>query len=170
MGQYFIPVLFDGDNKPVTWLCAHNYRNGMKFGEHCFVGSCLLMALEWLIHGGLFRLVWVGDYAEKYSIDDNTYIDLYKYCTENLAPTVVDEIGEIPKYKYILNHTKRQYIDFPDLRSIHPLPMLTIYGTDYLLDNVDIAGKWCGDQLEYTIYDPPLGYTGLTYPTGLTDY
>jgi hypothetical protein len=68
-------------------------------------------------------------------------------------------------YKYIVNHTKKQYIS-KENREIHPLPLLTAEGNgmgggDYRGSNEMEVGSWARDciSLEKEI---PIGFEELT--------
>jgi hypothetical protein len=94
------------------------------------------------------RVVWAGDYADNekgksknlYSISDNLS-NLQSHPPSN--DTLI--------YKYIVNHTKKMYVDKCKSKSnIHPLPLLISEGNgngggDYTGDNVELCGTWARD-------------------------
>jgi hypothetical protein len=59
------------------------------------------------------------------------------------------------KYKYLVNHTKTEYVDMNKLpNSIHPLPLLVSEGNgrgggDYNGDNIELCGKWARDIISF---------------------
>ena len=167
MGQYYRPIVLKKNwklaNQPVeTTLCPYNYGNGAKLMEHSYVGNDFVAAMLYLIanyHYGK-PFVWCGDYAdepktERYKKGVNLY---NKACElkdkEDLIPHI-PEMKDIPHYKYIINLTKKVYVEVPENNpnewQIHPLPLLTAYGNgrgggDYFIDD-ERVGSWAFDRI-----------------------
>ena len=138
-----------------TWLDPHAHDNGYKLMEHSYIGNNFVEALEYLIspHGMFYksRVVWCGDYADQEAgLEDNLY--LISDDEPNAAKISRPARHDMTSYKYIINHTTRQYIDKEtcvevDGRKIHPLPLLTAEGNgrgggDYKGSNEELVGTW----------------------------
>jgi hypothetical protein len=168
MGQYYHPIILaeNSDNgKEIIriYLYTWNYVCGSKLMEHAYTDADVMKAFEYLLTPeGMFyksRVVWAGDYADEEEDGKN----LYHKCNEDklLMPPVKDT----SMYKYIVNHTKKQYIS-KENREIHPLPLLTAEGNgmgggDYRGSNEMEVGSWARDciSLEKEI---PIGFEELT--------
>lgn len=94
--------------------------------------------------------------------------NLYHMCDEvnhhqYIAPEKI--IGHY-QYKYIINHTKKEYVDMTKLKTdIHPLPLLTYEsaswgGGDYRGRNEGDMGFWARDLIS-TEEAPPADYVEL---------
>jgi hypothetical protein len=95
--------------------------------------------------------------------------NLYHMCDEAnhrefMAP---EKISIDYKYRYIINHTKKEYIDMTKLKTnIHPLPLLTYEsaswgGGDYRGRNEGCMGCWARNLIS-TEEAPPADYVELT--------
>jgi hypothetical protein len=155
MGQYYIPMILDKDGKIVAWIHAHQYGNGLKLMEHSYIENDFVFTFEFeLTPQGRYhksRVVWAGDYADPEHNGQN----LSSQCepTEMIAPHPKAYNAE---YRYIVNHSKKQFVDKmkvpsnKDLR-IHPLPLLTCEGNgrgngDYR-ENDPMIGSWARDVI-----------------------
>lgn len=163
MGQYYVAIILGETGAPEvvrTWLGP----SGSKLMEHSYLRNPHVLAVEHLLSPkGMFyksRLVWAGDYAEP---EEGT--------TENLYHRVVEkeqekewQTRESADYRYIVNHTKKVYIDKNALSTnIHPLPLLTSEGNgagggDYRGDNETLCGLWARDVISVE-HELPEGYT-----------
>lgn len=196
MGQYYIAILLadKGTTKKEfirLYVRPHAYGQGAKLMEHSYCGNDIMNVIESLIsQTGMFyksRLVWAGDYAkEEEGSESDAYADAYAEEASNLyRQTSNDEnvdksfrytVKNPQYYRYIVNHTKKTYVDKehrnsekdeerePDYK-IHPLPLLTSEGNgsgggDYSGNNEHLCGTWARDtvSMETTI---PEGYTEL---------
>jgi hypothetical protein len=172
MGQYYIPMILgvkDVKEFIRLWLDAHMYGNGLKLTEHSYIGNSFVSAFEYQIsEDGPFyksRVVWAGDYADKEPESDlNLYSMAHKdeYSETSKMQTPKSRITTC--YRYIVNHTKRQYVDKQGKR-IHPLPILTSDGNgrgggDYRGPNKSLAGAWARDVISIEKDFPP-GYLEL---------
>lgn len=174
MGQGYNAVILDESGKIVrTWLNPHNYGNGYKLMEHSYIGNNFMAVVESLLSPeGMFykcRLVWAGDYADNEDgVDKNLYTVVMDDCgakeSVGLART------DMSSYRYIVNHTKKLYVDknleFED--NIHPLSLLTAEGNgrgggDYRGPSEELVGTWARDvvSVETTLPD---GFTELECP------
>jgi hypothetical protein len=155
MGQYYNVVFLaeKEENKKEFIRVFMNCWHGMKLIEHSYLKNDFVNAIEYLLspEGSFYksRIVWAGDYAD-------TEID----STENLHNIANNEPQKeyIPKniisneYKYIINHTKKQYIDKSNYKLYHPLPLITAEGNgcgggDYYGINEDKIGAWSRDVI-----------------------
>jgi hypothetical protein len=118
------------------------------------------------------RLVWAGDYA--YSEPDCGQ-NLYHIAENNEYLVFNNPSSFNPKsYQFIVNHTKREYVDKQNLNTnsedndgyiIHPLPLLVSEGNgrgggDYRGNNETLCGSWARDVISVEC-DIPHGYTEL---------
>lgn len=187
MGQYYKFIILSDSvpEKGMTEiiriaLSAHEYNNGAKLTEHSYIGNNFLSVIEWLIspHGMFYktRIVWAGDYADAEPIiGQNLYNISSSYEEKNTYPIIrPPKDFDANKYRYIINHTKREYIDKFNLTIytssydnreyiMHPLPLLVSEGNgrgggDYGGENKDICGIWARDVISVE-ESMPSGYT-----------
>lgn len=158
MGQYYYPTIIskrkkDGKLVVMKAFSPHDYSNGAKLMEHSYVNNYLVKECENALATDFYGypFVWVGDYA-----DDKFGVDMYGSASDkaetNGKPTPYEKL---PTYKYIINFTKKVYIEIPedtDELTIHPLPLLCAdgngkSGSDYLGTNMKIIGSWAYDKI-----------------------
>ncbi len=135
--------------------------------EHAYVDENYVLATEFYLYKNPTKLVWTGDYAnsdDKYrgnlNCEEKYEKNLYKMCDE--YPELKMKMAVSPEltsttFKYLINHTKKEYIDkekmieFEKSRGtnyiIHPLPLLTCEtdgggGGDYSGDCEEWVGAW----------------------------
>jgi hypothetical protein len=120
MGQYFLAIILaeknsNEQNQPEIirmFMDAHQHNNGSKLTEHSYLKNNFVQQFEYqLTKEGMFyksRPVWAGDYADNEPESDSNLHHLAQdYPNKNLY-----KIVEITKeYPYIINHTKKQYVD-----------------------------------------------------------
>lgn len=151
MGQYYYTVILaeKSDKEYIrTYLDPTMYDNGMKLLEHSYINNNFMNVVENLIGpSGMFyksRLVWAGDYADN---ETNSKNNLHDMCTAK-SPLVSRD--PYVSYTYIVNHTKKVYIEKTGI--LHPLPLLTAEGNgrgggDYHGPNTDMIGTWARDVI-----------------------
>ena len=93
------------------------------------------------------RLVWAGDNAEK---EPECSENLYEMA-QNKNDFRMSTIPSLP-YRYIVNHTKQQYVDKNKVKEIHPLALLVSEGGaggggDYYGKNDHLCGTWSRDVI-----------------------
>lgn len=158
MGQYYYPIILDEDGNIVGWMNAHEYNNGLKLLEHSYLGNNFVEAFECLLAPGekhyKARVVWAGDYADN---EPDSEDNLHHMCTYDLK-IHPDDLYSIMEYRYIVNHTKKQFVDKRmnvDTREgafgLHPLPLLTCEGNgrgggDYHGES-PLIGLWARDVI-----------------------
>lgn len=175
MGQYF-KIVFLSDNGEFirAYIRPNSYGGGSKLMEHSWIGSAVLKIVELLLSPqGMFyksRIVWAGDYAEPEknyvaSSDDEGTGNLY-YITDNypckeLSSYVLRHPDFDPYLRYIVNHTKRLYVDkhhTDDKEAdfvIHPLPLLTYDGEQaYDGSNEQLCCTWARDVISMETHAP----------------
>jgi len=168
MGQYYIAIILG--NKPehgedeVIRICMlpYGYNSGAKLMEHSFMNNDFVTTFEQLIApSGIFyksRIVWAGDYADN---ESNMSQNLYQSSERTMSPPTSDVT-----YRYIVNHTKKLYVDKQNSESnIHPLPLLVCEGNqrgggDYWGKNSELCGTWARDVISVT-NEQPHGYEEL---------
>jgi hypothetical protein len=169
MGQYYIAVILDSEGNFIrTWVHPHNHSNGAKLMEHSFIGNKFVSAVESLLcREGMFYkspLVWAGDYAD---MEPEEEANLYRLAElpPNEKKMLQPEAKNMSAYRYIVNHTKGEYVQKNEVEKIHPLPLLTAAGNgrgggDYDGEDMELVGTWSGHviSLEKEI---PVGYKEL---------
>lgn len=121
MGQYFKPINIDKSECLTAW----DFDNGAKLMEHSWVGNNFVnAAINLLIKGNSWygcKFAWVGDYSESCDLYDSS---------EDVE--ISDKKLNVSKYKYLLNHTNKEFVKIPkddeNIWQIHPLPLLTAIG------------------------------------------
>lgn len=144
--------------------------NGVKLTEHSWMGNRFVNGVIEEIEGNPSRVAWVGDYAD----EDGDFNDLYTredyeriWGEDSIDESPFKRMPEVHKEGYLVNHTKGHYLDLARYVSlneigdwcIHPLPLLTAIGNgrgggDYRGFNMDMAGAWAMDVIEYSKEKP----------------
>lgn len=173
MGEYYIAISLTAQEH----LSPHDYNSGAKLSEHAYIlNDCvrtvcflLMKGQRWYKH----RLAWVGDSAK--GIIFKECEDCFEKKIDDTCPHFIRKIvgechlrgweeayaqtlnvyqeppsfEELPTKYFILNHTKREYIDcgriydlFDDNMIPHPLPhrTKTPWGT-WLRDILSVSLK-----------------------------
>ena len=152
-----------------------SYGYGLKLVEHSYIENAVMNSIEFMLSpSGMFyktRLVWAGDYANPETSDNaegqgpegagpgpNPYT-LYSACQDQLCKMVY--LNKKSDYQYILNHTKKLFIDKKKIKEIHPLPLLVAEGNgrgngDYYADGKEHCGTWARDVI--SVNDSTEGY------------
>ena len=183
MGQYYKAVNLDRQE----YLSSYDYDSGAKLMEHSWLlNPMLIAAMHLLAPGGRWhktRLVWAGDYADEkayldgfsnvYYVDErgvNHVHNVYSYAKKHFEK-INDQYEYNPSLRYIINHTKKQYVDLAkcpmiDGWMIHPLSLLTASGNgrgggDYRGHNKHLVGLWAGDVIS-SDSKVPQGYEEIT--------
>ena len=164
------------------WMWGHMYQQGLKLMEHSYIGNPFVSAFEFQIsEDGPFyksRVVWAGDYADTEPESDYDRLEI-EMNGKNLYNMAMDEEMPYPKlqkppirntdpYRYIVNHTKKQYVDKKDfMNGIHPLPLLTCEGNgrgggDYRGTSIEHCGSWARDVISVD-RKAPEGYSELRF-------
>jgi hypothetical protein len=171
MGQYYYPVVLSADGKIVVWMCAHNYRNGLKLLEHSYLENNFVSTFEFGLspegphHKS--RVVWAGDYADN---EPDQEKNLYRMCDEYTM--IMPQEKDTTMYRYIINHSKKQFVDKMVCKSgeeemkYHPLPLLTCEGNgrgggDYRGDS-PLIGSWARDIISVEEVKPE-GFDELVF-------
>lgn len=155
MGQYYYPIILadnkDNDKEIIRiYLSTWNYRCGSKLMEHSYLDADVIKAFEFLLTPeGMFyksRVVWAGDYADP----EEDGINLYHKCSKNEDKLLAPQVKDTSMYKYIVNHTKKQYVKKENFGELHPLPLLTadgngLGGGDYRGRDEMLIGSWARD-------------------------
>ena len=111
------------------------------------------------------RVVWAGDYADnEEGMDKNLHGIVNDYPNKSFHVVTNQEIKSTDDYRYIINHTKKQYVNKKD-SDYHPLPLLTCEGNgrgggDYYGTNKDKIGIWARDVIS-SEKEKPEGYEKL---------
>ena len=172
MGQYYLAIILgekDLSKKEIirVFIDPHDFNNGAKLIEHSYVNNSFVNTLEYqLTPEGMFyksRVVWAGDYAD---VEKDSEENLYHISNIDINKNkrYVGPIKDSKEYKYIINHTQKQYVDKSNIY-MHPLPLLTAEGNgrgggDYHGKNIQLIGKWARDVISVE-KEKPEEYTEL---------
>jgi hypothetical protein len=185
MGQYYKVIILADDKKNnneviLLVITPREYDCGSKLMEHAYLNTQLLNTIEYLISkNGKFyksRIVWAGDYAdeeedfnnEEYDKNDDEYDgpqNLYNYADNYSSFNGMFNLN-MNNYKYIVNHSKKQYTNkYENSQNIHPLPLLVSEGNDrgggdYSGYNKELCGSWSRDVISIE-EEIPESYTKL---------
>jgi hypothetical protein len=152
MGQYYLAIILADKEvvKPeVIRIFMEMY--GSKLTEHCYINNPSVNSFEYqLTKEGMFyksRVVWAGDYANN---EDDIDKNLYCIAKENPDKYLCRKEKHMKEYRYIINHTKKQFVDKQKHTLLHPLPLLTAEGNgrgggDYYGRNEKLIGIWARD-------------------------
>jgi hypothetical protein len=180
MGQYYKPVILgekteENHETVKAWVCSHEYGNGLKLMEHSYQGNNFVSTFEkQLSRKGDYhksRVVWAGDYADEEPdlkiIDEGKEYDANLYSLCNDKNEIKPKVSKTDTYQYILNHTKKEFVDknkVPEIKDwegakIHPLPLLTCEGNgrgggDFRGDEKGIVGSWARDVISVEKTNP----------------
>lgn len=158
MGQYYHPVC-EGRKE---YVYSHDFRNGLKLMEHSWLGNNFVITVESLLAPGQIwcqhKITWSGDYGDRAEeLHNNPEI-------VKIRPAESEE-----EYPYLLNHTKKQYVDKNKIESVeqwgstwrvHPLPLLTADGNgrgggDFTGDDPNnLVGSWAGNRISVSKIKP----------------
>ena len=147
-------------NPCLASLSPYAFRNGEKLMEHSYIGNKYVGAVMNLISDDSsfygYPFAWVGDYA-----DFVNSINLYD-CASDVQDKTYNEYEDCVttprEFKYLVNLTKKQYIELPtpnpNKLQVHPLPLLTAVGNgrgcgDYGMDDKRV-GSWAFDRIGCT--------------------
>ena len=164
MGQNYRAFVWTKD--AVVTVVDPSDRDGGKLMEHSILGSDITNSIMAGIYNNPYRIAWVGEYAKEeecarlgFNYNDNVW-------GNNVRANKPDFSG-VYLAKYIVNHTKMEYVDFfcyiydsgahfkdQFETVIHPLPLLTAVGNgrgsgdyDKRFPYSDIVGRWAGDVI-----------------------
>ena len=156
MGQYYKPTSVD----KMESLYSHDYGNMSKLMEHSYIDNDFVNIAEYMLspEGDWYKhsFVWAGDYADEEESGNNLYTDAKEI--------QLKDYPEESSGRYIVNHTKREFVDKDDLPQdeegwmVHPLPLLTCEGNgrgggDYRRNNSHI-GDWARDKISIEKEEP----------------
>jgi hypothetical protein len=174
MGQYYMAIILGEKNiskHEIIRFYIHSLC-GAKLTEHSYIGNNFVGGVEFLFtpEGPCYksRLVWAGDYADpEPELGENLY-----HLTNSPDKEYSLKSTITPEYKYIINHTKKVYLDKDayvikvksktDSHPFHPLSLLVAEGNgrgggDYYGENEELVGTWARDVISIE-KDKPNGY------------
>jgi len=164
MGQYYMAIILgekqdENDQEIIrAFMQVFISGGGMKLMEHSYIDNPFVNTFEYqLTKNGMFyksRVVWGGDYADnEKGLDKNLHRITNDFPDKNLTTKLRDEdIKSTKDYPYIINHSKKLFVDKQKHTLIHPLPLLTAEGNgrgggDYRGSKIELAGTWARDVL-----------------------
>ena len=174
MGQYFQACL-KGQRAKKNWrkYNPHHLNCGAKLTEHSYKECWYVMYIKHFLFKHKQYVVWAGDYADNEPGREDNLFFLGKLMKVN--PEEFDcAIKEQPAMRYLVNHTKRLYLDYAKLTpsvgdyTLDPLPLFTAEGNgrgngDYDGDNQERIGEWARDLISIE-EELPNGYTEVENP------
>ena len=164
MGQYYKLIILSESGDIIRAWAEPMY---IKLMEHSYQDTPFMNGVEYILSiKGMFyksRIVWAGDYSDIKETDENLY-SLVNY--ENpIHKNKMITMTNTTIIQYIVNHSKKLYVDKTKEKDIHPLPLLVSEGNgkgggDYYGHNEELCGTWARDiiSMESTIPD---GYMEL---------
>jgi hypothetical protein len=152
MGQYYYAVILDAQGKIVVWMNAFPYGSGVKLMEHSYIDNAFVNTFEFSLspEGALYksRVVWAGDYADNEPGQEKNLHDL---CNDDEKKLITPAEKNASKYRYLVNHTKKQYVDKTKTGNLHPLPLMTAEGNGRgggdIYDAPSFVGSWARDVI-----------------------
>lgn len=178
MGIYFKTVILQEDGTtPDAWMDAMDYNLGLKLTEQSGANSPLVKALEtMLVPGGKFYrkpIVWAGqsalcgEYVETDEFCNWEHTTVYERCT-NPAFYVDEPPPVAPEFKFLVNYTKKSYVDVTECAQYHPLPLLTREGECELVSkncagDFRLVGSWARDFIGLEKRLPSIGYEKIDF-------
>jgi hypothetical protein len=173
MGQYYKVVFLSESGEIIrAWVQSRQ----IKLMEHSYLNEPFMIAIEHLLSiQGMFyksRIVWAGDYANECVISKSSESpenkNLYHLASYD-NPIHKDKMLALKQINvmlpYIVNHTKKMFVDKTKEKNIHPLPLLVSEGNgsgggDYYGKHDELCGTWSRNiiSMESTL---PEGYTEL---------
>lgn len=166
MVQYFVPCIVNLSSNDVSidaWMEPSDYLNGKTVDEHGVIGSNFVEAFEGLLipNGYYYKgsVVWSCDKAEEEEGRDS---NLFAMCYEGAHKICPELSDDLYLYPYLVNHSKKVYVDKRDSLDLHPLPLLTAQCTgvslgDLVGTDAELVGSWCRDSISVE-KTPSLGY------------
>lgn len=168
MGQYYRVYLQEestGNEKILNRNVDGEYTMA-KLMEHSWIGNTFVDAVCALLYQTPQKIAWVGDYAD----ESEVYEKVWESDGEDVHATNFKLDG-----KYIVNHTKKMYIEFDEYKiknedsegwTVHPIPLLTCIGNgrgggDYRGQSMEIVGDWYMNVISIEEM-PPENYTQVT--------
>ena len=175
MGQYYKAVIQREDgsfaNYNTTNIVDKDGKDighyALKLREHSWIDNDLTSSVEEQIYKNPRRVAWVGDYFKDKDVElwNDEHIEKLPPELPEIQNWAVDTItyaGFSVRDKFLVNHTKKQYIDIDayldwaeqDGFALDPLPILTALGNgrgggDYYenLPDYNKVGMWAWDVI-----------------------
>ena len=167
MGQYYKIILLAEDGKFIRFFI--NIKYGLKLMEHSYIDNPNIKIMEFLLspEGSFYksRIVWAGDYADGEDPISTNSKNLYHiaYDSNQAHKEFIPKQNIVSNYNYIINHSKKQFINKSKYILIHPLPLITAEGNgrgggDYRGSNEEYVGYWARDVISFD-NEVPSDYT-----------
>ena len=171
MGQYYQVIILGEKNIHIHEIIRVYIEPwyGTKLLEHSYINNNFVNAVEFLLSPeGIFyksRILWAGDYADpEEGLGTNLYNMSHQVSSKEFKPSTIIS----NEYKYIINHTKKLYVNKDKYKLYHPLPLLVAEGNgrgggDYVdKPDEDFVGMWARDVISIE-KDKPDDYTELNF-------
>ena len=173
MNDHFRAVFATPKNGKYLIKCinAFNYGSSKKILEHSFTDNKFVQILESQIADNPSIVVWAGNNASPETsgifydeVIENNYtpnssFNLYRLCDR--INHVTKEIPQTEYYQYIVNDTRKEYIDKNKYKNhLHPLPLLTRDTFIRQLNN-NVCCLWSRNLIYATNKTPSLEYNEL---------
>lgn len=156
MGQYYMVYAKNDDGVKVYDRSVNGEYMMAKLMEHSWWYNSFVGTFCRMIYKNPTQVAWVGNYS--YEVDCEIFEDIWGADVKTIG---VDENVLLLDGKYLLNHTKKEFLKCDEYRKecevkkwcIHPLPLLTCIGNglgcgDYKSkDENKFVGYWYLDEI-----------------------
>lgn len=180
VNQLFVCVNLDKGE----YASPSDYGWSMEILDHAYVGKDFMLVIEKLLSDEWKhdRIVWAGEFMPYYvytnefvkdseiekAKNNDVEFNLHEFAIKHLNQHLDDFGGytgakEYSGYKYLVNHSKREFIRKVDTKhdswNIHPLPLLTACGngegdSDYNGTYMEFIGRWTSDNISAEDIEP----------------
>lgn len=177
MGQYYEVIIYtiEDDKKIIKNIInPRSFGSNLKLMEHSYLNVKFMNVIELILSNKSYlyknvNIVWKGDYSEIMFNNNEVEISELIHNQYDLGDFINENEKNLEELQYIVNHTKKVYIDKKKLKNnIHPLPLLVAHGNgqgngDYEGNNQELCGTWIDDLIsmenslddcEYTEFEP----------------
>ena len=175
MGQYYRIYLEKENGEKDIWKTdVDGEFHGQKLMEFSWCRSPFTASLTKALYRNPTKVVTLGDYAKETDAEWVKTIYPMVWGDENIAHGIKSDVMPLDE-KYIVNHTKKSYIDFSEYEKksnalsydedhiVYPITILTSVGNgrgggDYYGTWMINVGKWAMDVISVED-EVPEGYT-----------
>lgn len=177
MGQYYKIAFKDIDKGIISRNDRKitNYDNYImaKLMEHSYLGNYLMDSVANMIHNKIYKIAWVGDYADEdvgnFTKGEVKYSEIWGDEKKLINHKNIKLCKKFDyNGKYLVNCTKNVYISFDDYCKdkdlnkdyvISPISILTAIGNgcgggDYDGSNMNLVGDWTWDEITIVDEEP----------------
>ncbi|MDR1464743.1 MAG: hypothetical protein LBJ11_05525 [Oscillospiraceae bacterium] len=130
MGQYYIALVTDKNNKKTQKFHPHEFAESAKLTDHSLIGNEFIQAVYSTIHNTPRKVAWIGDYSDEpydpttdvyaQALSRKEFMKMYKiawgedtlfYGEEGFELNNSEPDEYDTKVTYLVNHDLKCYID-----------------------------------------------------------